>query len=106
MNGVKHLGADEIASLTLDFSKDVKKVRSRIQIVYLSLSQMSRGIRPLGVPDNAFRIRVGQDTTIADLVCSLRQQDNHECVSFDFGGKLSQPVPLPFPSQLYRIEKI
>ena len=66
---------------------------------------MSRGIRPLGVPDNAFRIRVGQDTTIADLVCSLSQQHEHECVSFDFGGKLSQPVHLTFPSQFRRLRR-
>jgi len=99
MNGVKHLGADEIAGLTWDFSKDVPKFRSSIQIVYLDLSQMSRGIRPLGVPDHAFRIRVGEDTTIADLVCSLRQQHQHDCVCFDFGGT-SSPQSSPQSSIL------
>jgi len=63
-----------------------QKVRSRVKIVFLDLFNMSRGIRPVCVPENAFRIRLGIDSSIADLVCSLRDQDSYDCISFDFGG--------------------
>jgi hypothetical protein len=63
-----------------------QKVRSRVKVVFLDLFNMSRGIRPVCVPENAFRIRLGIDSSIADLVCSLRDQDSYDCICFDFGG--------------------
>ena len=62
---------------------------SGIKVVYMKLSNLSRGIRPSSelVHPDAFRARVGRDTTISDLVKTLqRAQRAQNWISFDFGG--------------------
>ena len=90
MKDVRQLGESDIVSICLDITKQVSekanKFRSCVQVVYMNLDNMSRGIRPVGVPDHSYRIRLGLDTKIADLVSSLRRQQQHDCTSFDFGG--------------------
>jgi hypothetical protein len=64
---------------------------SRVKVVYMKISNTSRGIRPCPseVPCDAFRARIGRDTTISDLVKTLRNQRDHNGICFDFGGTSS-----------------
>ena len=80
------MGAGSHSGVSRHTVRREQKVQSCVKVVFLSLSNMSRGIRPLCVPENAFRIRLGIDSSIADLVCSLRDQDLYDCMCFDFGG--------------------
>jgi hypothetical protein len=85
MNGVWSIpDADVLAMIVA--SKHVRKFDSRVWVVHMKLEHMSRGIRPTCVPPHAFRIRVGLDTTIADLVCALERQSRFNSICFDFAG--------------------
>ena len=83
VNGVR----DETDFLGGGFHFETGDFDTCVQPVCMHLDNMSRGIRPtLKKARNGYRIRVGQDTTIADLVCALREQDRYDSICLDFGG--------------------
>lgn len=83
---VKILTAHDAVSFNLDSCERLADKNTDVKVVHLGLENMSRGLRPVGVPDRAHRVRVGQDSSIADLVCALHLQAQYDCVCFDFGG--------------------
>ena len=85
MKGVRHLDSSDVTNGWLDPIEGAT-FGSQVKVVHLKLSAMSRGLRPLGIPDQAYRVRVGVDTSIADLVCALSAQTTYSCICFDFGG--------------------
>jgi hypothetical protein len=88
MKDVRHLGNEDIASMDLDSIRyiNIPKNSSYVKVVFISLDNMSRGIRPRRVPEDAYRIRMGIDTSIAHLVSSFCGQRQNACISLDFGG--------------------
>ena len=72
----------------IELAQPKQPISSRVKVVYMKFSNVSRGVRPFDnkVPRSAFRTRIGRDTTISDLVEALRNQRNHDFISFDFGG--------------------
>jgi len=93
VNDVRHLTAHDVVSCGLDDFRGEYRFSSDVTVVHLRLFHMSRGLRPERVPDRAHRVRVGRDSNISDLVCALNQQDQHDCICFDLGGKV-HPVRL------------
>ena len=101
MNEVKQLGSrDIINNHSEESSHKVPKFSSLVNVAFLNLCNMSRGIRPSNVPENAYRIRLGTDSSIADLVSSMRRQDSHDCICFDFGGDAREIAQSPIAPAL------
>ena len=100
MKDVRHLGKEDIDSMDLDSIQytNIPKNSSCVKVVFISLDNMSRGIRPRGVPEDAYRIRLGIDTSIAHLVSSFRQKCQNGCISLDFGG-ISSDMTLTLPQE-------
>jgi hypothetical protein len=102
MNEVKQLRCHDVIGISNseESSHKVQKFSSLVNVVFQNLCNMSRGIRPSGVPENAYRIRLGTDSSIADLVSSVRRQDSHDCICFDFGGDASEIAQSPIAPAL------
>jgi hypothetical protein len=102
MNEVTKLRSHDVIGISNSEgpSHKVQKFSSLVNVVFLNLCNMSRGIRPSGVPENAYRIRLGTDSSIADIVSSMRRQDSHDCICFDFGGDASEIAQSPIAPAL------
>ena len=84
---VKILTAHDVVNFDIHSRKGKLHSCCDVKVVHLGLEHMSRGLRPERVPDRAYRVRVGRDSSIADLVSALHQQAQYDCICFDFGGE-------------------
>ena len=70
-------------------------------VILTKVNDSARGLRPSLVPDAAFRIRIGGDTTVASIVLALKSQNAQEKpLALDFGSNVFEACNGPLAGAL------